>query len=407
VSETCRIAWNGIPLLTPLTGVGRYTAELLSAMTCLPAASGRCDVFLSRQWRSAESVLQPASEAGGHAAIGNTDRPASAMARSSLWRRFVRAMPGARLAARRLQRYYFDKGISQQGSRYGLYHEPNFIAFPFDGPTVVTVHDLSFLRHPQTHPRERVRFMTDHIESSLQRARVVVAVSDFVRSEIAEVFGTTLGAKTVVVKNGVSAAFAPLNSLQTQSVCQRYGLTHANSDSGFILSVGAQEPRKNLAQLIKAYAQLPQAVKQRFPLILVGPKAWQSQDLEALLTRYRHEPIRWLGYVPQADLPALYAAARAFVYPSLYEGFGLPVLEAMACGTPVIVSDAKALVELVADAGAVVSSHDDKALTTALLTLLRDPEVYESQARRVTARAQRFSWNQAAQDLLGIYSRLV
>ncbi|MFZ9813330.1 MAG: glycosyltransferase, partial [Burkholderiaceae bacterium] len=135
-----------------------------------------------------------------------------------------------------------------------------------------------------------------------------MAVSDFVRSEITEVFGATVEAKTVGVKNGVSAGFAPFTSLQTQSVCQRYGLTHANSDSGFILSVGAQEPRKNLAQLIQAYAQLPEAVKQRFPLILVGPKAWQTEDLEALLTRHRHEPIRWLGYVPQADLPALYAA---------------------------------------------------------------------------------------------------
>lgn len=406
MSETSRIAWNGIPLLTPLTGVGRYTAELLRAMTSLPSGSGRCDVFLSRQWRSAESIFHPVSEQAGHAFIGQTDRPASALARSSLWRRLVRAMPGARPAARRLQRFYFHQGVHQPDASYGVYHEPNFIAFPFDGPTVVTVHDLSFLRHPQTHPQERVRFMNSNIEESLRRARVVVAVSDFVRSEIQEVFGASIGAKTVVVKNGVSAAFTPLGHSQTRAVCNRYGLTHASLDSGFVLSVGAQEPRKNLECLIRGFVQLPEAIKRRFPLILVGPKAWQTRSLEALLDRHRHEPIRWLGYVPQADLPALYAAARVFVYPSLYEGFGLPVLEAMACGTPVVVSDAKALVELVAEAGEVVCADDDQGIANALASLLQDHERHQSQSHQALVRAQQFSWREAAQDLLGIYSRL-
>jgi len=398
------IAWNGIPLLTPLTGVGRYTAELLRAMVVRQPMLGveaeavmPFAVFLARHWQ----VVGPSFVADPDSVVHGEAGPAAALAQSGLWRRFLRRLPGTRTVARQLQRRYFSQGCP--GHRAVLYHEPNFIAFPFRGPTVVTVHDLSFLRHPETHPVDRVRFMSRNIQGSLDRAQAVVVVSEFVRQELQQCFGSAVAQKTYVVPNGVSDAFFEHTPAQTAQVCARYGLSHKAPGQGFVLSVGALEPRKNLATLIRAYVQLPQSIKARYPLVLVGPKAWQTGPLEALLQAHRHEPIRWLGYVRQQDLPALYAAASVFVYPSIYEGFGLPVLEAMASGTPVLVSQAGALCELVGDAGCVASSHDPSAFAQALAALLEDTPAAQAQARAALARAAERSWYAAADRLWEVY----
>ena len=390
------IVWNGTPLLTPLTGVGHYTAHLLRALS-QTEPSLDIQVFLARRWKSARSLLNhndfsaslPAAEA--------------ALARARLWRRVLGRVPMVRRLVRARQAIAFRQGCLRHQA--ALYHEPNFIAFPFDGPTVITVHDLSFLRYPQTHPAERVRFMTEHLPQSLQQASTVIVVSDFVREELIDQFGPSLASKIQVVLNGVSKDFTPrpASDLGLQQALSRRGLRHKH----FLLSVGTLEPRKNLGTLLHAYAALPVTLKAQYPLVIAGPSGWHTAAFEKLLHRYRHEPIHLLGYVDQQELPLLYAAAAGLIYPSIYEGFGLPVAEAMACGTPVIAADASALPQVLADCGQLIAPADEKGFTSAIEKLIEDQPFAQSCAARGLKRAEALSWDRAAAQIREIYRALM
>ena len=390
------IVWNGTPLLTPLTGVGHYTAHLLRALS-QPQASPEIQVFLARRWKSARALLHhddfsaslPAAEA--------------AVARARLWRRVLGRVPMVRRLVRARQAIAFRQGcLSYQAA---LYHEPNFIAFPFDGPTVVTVHDLSFIRYPQTHPAERVRFMTEHLPQSLQQASTVIVVSDFVRDELIHQFGDSIASKISVVLNGVSSDFMPYpasDPILQQTLSQR-GLHYKK----FLLSVGTLEPRKNLSTLLHAYVALPATLKAQYPLVIVGPSGWHTAAFEKLLHRYRHEPIHLLGYLDQKELPLITAAAAGLIYPSFYEGFGLPVAEAMACGTPVIAANASALPQVLADCGQLIAPDDVKGFTSAIEKLIEDRNFSQSCTERGLKRAEALSWNRAAGDIREIYRALI
>lgn len=390
------IVWNGIPLLTPLTGVGHYTAHLLRALT-QPQTGPDIQVFLARRWKSARALFNdddfsaslPAAEA--------------AVARARLWRRVLGRVPMVRRLVRARQAIAFREGCLLQQA--ALYHEPNFIAYPFDGPTVVTVHDLSFIRYPQTHPAERVRFMTEHLPRSLQQASTVIVVSDFIREELIHHFGDSIASKISVVLNGVSSDFVPRPAADPalQQALLKRGLHYKK----FLLSVGTLEPRKNLSTLLHAYAALPATLKAQHPLVIVGPSGWHTAAFEKLLHRYRHESIRLLGYVDQKELPLLYAAATGLIYPSFYEGFGLPVAEAMACGTPVIAADASALPQVLVDCGQLIAPDDEKGFTSAMVKLISDQPFAQLCAERGVRRAEELSWDRAAGQIRGIYRALL
>jgi glycosyltransferase involved in cell wall biosynthesis len=350
------------------------------------------DTFFARRWLGPKETL----------AVGSVSLlPESGWASSVFWRDLLRHIPGVRSLNRGLQSYHFQKGCRRL--RPLLYHEPNFIAFPFDGPTVVTVHDLSFFRHPETHPADRVRFMSNHIEASLQQAQVIVAVSDFVRQEIEQLFGDWVARKTTVVPNGVTADFQPMPKAQTAKVLGPYGLSHGQ----YLLTLGTLEPRKNLPALLRAYCELPSSLKVRIPLVVVGPKGWRASELKSLAQRMRNENIRWLGYCQDHERPALYAGASAFAYPSVYEGFGLPALEAMASGLPTLVGASLAVQEVCGPAALVVEPGDTKQFAQALQRLLEDPALREHLAEAALQRAQTFSWTTSAERLLQVYQPLV
>ncbi len=391
------VVWNGIPLLTPLTGVGQYTAHLIQALSQTNDLS--IEVFLAKNWC-------PGSEINRLLAEGQNPTSVEArLARAALWRRYLGKIPAARKLARYGQNRFFQQGAALRKAR--LYHEPNFVAFPFDGPLVLTVHDLSFYRHPETHPAERVRFMTENIQRSLERAQTVVTVSHFIGDEIRQTFGVSIGDKVKTVYNGVSQAFYPRTESETNSFLQKYQLNYRR----FILAVGTIEPRKNLLTLIRSYTSLPQAMKDRYPLIIAGPIGWHSDQVEKELVRYRHEPIRWLGFVPQDELPLLYAAAKLFVYPSIYEGFGLPVLEAMACATPTLAATNSALPEVLgpelAQHGWGFEAMDTASLTQKIARALDDEPHWQAASTLALAQSKYFSWDKAAQELREIYNALL
>jgi glycosyltransferase involved in cell wall biosynthesis len=267
-------------------------------------------------------------------------------------------------------------------------------------PVVVTIHDLAYLRYPHVHPRGRRLYLSAFTRLTVRRAQVIVAVSEYTRGEIEQLLNIPRE-RIRVIYEGVDADFRPLPHDQVQSFLCRRGLPPS-----YLLYVGNLEPRKNLTRLVQAYARLARKGETR--LVLAGARGWGYDELfrtvEALGLS---DDVLFPGFVPREELPLWYNGAQAFVFPSLYEGFGLPPLEAMACGTPVVVSTAASLPEVVGGAGLQVPPDDAKALAAALQRLLDDKALRETLAQRGLTRARRFTWEGMAQKTASLYRQLV
>jgi glycosyltransferase involved in cell wall biosynthesis len=254
----------------------------------------------------------------------------------------------------------------------------------------VLVHDLSFRAHPEYFPTFIARYMRLLTGLALRQAKLVVALSEFTRSELTR-FHPAASDKTVVVYPGVGREFQPCEE-RDDSVLQKYGLT-----PGYVLTIGNIHPRKNLTRVLDAYVALQQRGVDVPPMVWVGLRRWGSGEL---LERARSAGVVLPGFVAQEDLPALLRQALVLVYLSLYEGFGLPPLEAMACGTPVIASDTTGLPEAVGEAGLQVDPTDVQATAAALERLLGDVSLQKHLRQAGIERAGRFTWARTAQQLL-------
>jgi glycosyltransferase involved in cell wall biosynthesis len=279
-----------------------------------------------------------------------------------------------------------------------LLHGPAFVGPLFSRcPFVVTVHDLSFVLFPRGFRLGNRSYLRLFTRLSLQKARRVIAVSGSTRDDLVRLYGLP-PERIDVVYNGVDSAFRPLPPAQVADFRARHGLPER-----FMLFVGTLEPRKNVAGLVEAYACLPRT---RPPLMLVGGKGWLYDEVfRQIQERGLAGEIHFVGYVPAEELPSWYNAADLFVYPSFYEGFGLPVLEAMACGTPVITSRASSLPEVVGQAALLVDPGDVDALTGALERLLDDGALCEQMRDAGLKQAQRFSWPETARCTVQAYRR--
>ena len=284
-----------------------------------------------------------------------------------------------------------------------IYHEPSFLAYRFDGPSVITVHDLSWIRYPQTHPVARVRAMDKFFEPGLRRASRVITDSEFIKQELIEVFGIRPEIIHPVLL-GADDLFQPQDAAQTQSVLQGLSLTHGR----YLLAVGTLEPRKNLQVALEAYESLPAKLRKRFPLVLVGMRGWKTSSLEQKLAPMVAScQVRQLGYLSREDLATVMAGATAMVYPSIYEGFGLPPLESMACGVPVIASDVSSIPEVVGDSGLLIDPADAQALALKMAQLLEDEVLRLLLADRALARSQLFSWAKCTDQTVDVYKAAV
>jgi len=283
-----------------------------------------------------------------------------------------------------------------------VYHEPNYILKPYDGPTIVNCHDLSHLLFPEHHPAERVRYLDRNLEKSLRKATRIITLSDFVRQEVLNTFAFD-PANVVTVPVGVDDRFRPQGVQGTQDIMARNGLEHGR----YILSVATIEPRKNLHGLVRAFMRLPAHLRAAYPLVLCGASGWHESHMEQSLNALAREgSIRRLGYIHEADLPGLYAGAAAFAFPSFYEGFGLPPLEAMASGTPVLASATGSILEVVGDAGLLVDPHDDEALTEGLERILTDQALRDACIAAGLERARRFTWTSCVDRTIALYREL-
>ncbi|OGO04543.1 MAG: hypothetical protein A2Y60_06935 [Chloroflexi bacterium RBG_13_54_9] len=281
-----------------------------------------------------------------------------------------------------------------------LFHSPDFVLPPLRrGKALVTIHDLTFLIHPECADPRLVSYLTRRVPRAIERASVVLADSECTKKDLVRLLGAPEG-KIEVVYGGVSAAFAPVTDEGVLRRAQEeYGL-----DRPFILSVGRLEPRKNLGRLIEAYWLLRQEADIRHRLLLVGDKGWLYDGLFAQVGKLKLENnVIFLGFVPDDDLPALLSLADVFAYPSLYEGFGLPPLEAMACGTPVVASNTSCLPEVLGEAALFIDPTDVRPLAETLHRVLTDEELRQDMSKRGLARATQFSWSTSAQKLLAVY----
>jgi glycosyltransferase involved in cell wall biosynthesis len=286
-----------------------------------------------------------------------------------------------------------------QLGEFDLYHALAFVApLWLRAPMVVTVYDLSFVHYPQVLTAVRRLYLRLFTRLTCQRARRVIAISHSTARDVVDTLGIPADKVDVAAPGYNFDLYKPLSPEEVTVFRQRKGLPER-----FWLFLGTLEPRKNLPTLLEAYARLPKA--ERLPLLLGGGKGWKYNDIFATIERHHlNDSVRWLDYLPAEELPLWYNCAEVFVFPSVFEGFGLPVLEAMACGTPVIVSDASSLPEVAGSAGLTLPPHDREAWTDALHKAVVDAGWRARASQQGLQEARRYGWHITAQETIRSYS---
>lgn len=375
-----KIAMNAVSLLSPATGIASYTRNLAEAL--LQTGQVEAFFFYGYSWSGD---------------VRNVPMPALVPLKKVV----KKIWPYPYEASRAFQQWWFQRGVNRNPA--DIYHEPNYIPFRFDGPTVITVHDLSHIRYAHMHPAARVRIMNKLLPQAIETVSEIIVDSHFVGREVIEQFGVAPG-KVHAIHLGVSQDYRPRPIGEIAQRLAQYSLVPRS----YILAVGTLEPRKNLIQAIDAYAGLPEAVRKATPLAIAGMKGWLSEQLEARISQYESRgEVRWLGYVSADDLPLLYSGASMLVYPSLYEGFGLPVLEAMASGIPVITTDRASLPEVAGNVGIMVDPEDVEGLREQMRSLIEDREEAARRGVLGVERARQFTWQACAKKTLAVYKKAI
>jgi glycosyltransferase involved in cell wall biosynthesis len=306
------------------------------------------------------------------------------------WRIAVGRLPGVQ-RLRQIKHGGLNRKVRRLARETGrrlVYHEPNMITTPISLPTVVTMSDLSWYHHPAWHPVERMQWIERNLARTLRDASRFVAISEFTKCAVVKELGIPAD-RVDVVPLAPSTVFQPVDRPDAAPTLARYGLT----DRSYVFSISTIEPRKNFDRLLTAYLQLPAGLRSRMPLVIAGGQGWGD-----VLTRpdaqhaIRTGMVRMLGHVPDADLPLLCARAGVFAYVSLYEGFGLPVVEAMAAGAPVLASATTAVGELAAGAAILVDPLDTDDMALKLQQILEDEDLADDLRLRGLEQAAQYSW---------------
>jgi alpha-1,3-rhamnosyl/mannosyltransferase len=387
-----RVVVNELMALGLRAGIGHYTAELLRCLR-QQAPADQIDAFPQGWLRRCKLAYAGARAAkpASTAPAGQLPAPRSPKTAARGWvldqlRRW------GRLAAGWSFRSFCARG------RYQLYHEPNYVPLSSDLPTVVTVCDLSVLLHPQWHPADRVAYFERHFQRGLARCQHVLAISEFGRQEIIRTLYVPPERVTCTYL-GIRPDLRPLSEAEVAPVLRRLGLPPR-----YLLCLGTIEPRKNVLTLLRAYCALPAALRERWPLVLAGAWGWNTEAVaDYFHAEARHRGVLHLGYVADAHLAAVYNGARALVYPSRYEGFGLPPLEMMACGGAVLASTAEALAETVGGQAHLVHPEDVDGWRAALARVLTDDNWWRALRQGAMAHARRFTWDRCAEETWAVY----
>ena len=364
-----RLGFDVTPLLAPQSGIGTYTKNLLDHL--IQAAGGPSG---AREMDIIPLANRPVGETPG----------SSPRLNKTLW---MQAVLPWQVGRRRLDVCHFTNNVAPLWTPC---------------PSVVTIHDMTLWLYPQHHYTKRLLAMRPIIPLAARRASAIIAVSESAKQDIVRLLGVPFE-KVHVIYEAASPCFRPLPAGPAQAALrQKYGLSEH-----FVLTVGTIEPRKNLVRLLEAFARLRKRDALSHTLVFVGGRGWKDGPVFAAVERLDlGHLVQFLGHVPTADLVGLYNLAEALAFPSLYEGFGLPAIEAMACGTPVITSRRGSMVEVAGNAAQFVDPLEVESIAEGLYRVLNDAAWREELRARGLAQASRFSWTQAAAETLGVY-RLV
>ncbi len=375
-----RIALDYTPAIEQRGGIGRYVRELTAALASL---DGDNDYRLFV------------------AGANHSSLPTAPSANFS-WRP-TRATP--LWLARLWHRARIPLPVEVFSGRIDLFHATDFVLPPTlpATQTLLTVHDLSFVRVPEAASPPLKAYLDAVVPRSVARAKHILADSQATKDDLVALYGTPAD-KITVLYCGVDSHFQPVNDRDLLSACRRkYGLDAVD----YLLSVGTVQPRKNYSRVIAAVAA---ARQQGYDLhyAIAGGKGWLEDEMQRTIDRLGAQPyVHLLGLTDDADLPALYSGARALVMPSLYEGFGLPVLEAFACRAPVISSNLSSLPEVAGEAALLVDPYDIESLVDAIVALEEQPGLRQRLVQAGYERAARFTWRRSAQQLRSIYAALL
>lgn len=367
------IAYDATAMPAQRAGAGVYTFELIQALTALETDHW----FVVFQRGAALDSL------AGRPQVRLVSVPARSRPARLTWEQTALPLQLRRLGA-------------------AVFHSPHHTLplLPSRCPRVVTVHDVTFLLLPERYPPVRRLYFRLLTWASARAAAAVIVPSNAVKADVCRMLGVPAAQVTVVAEAAAERYRPQQDPGEIDRVRRTYQL-----EGPYLLSVGSLEPGKNRRRLVEAFASLAAA----FPhtLAIAGRPAWKFEEELSLPARIGLvDRVRFLGYVPDADMPALYGGADAVAFPSLYEGFGLPALEAMACGTPLLTSTAPALAELVGGAALLVDPYDTAAIASGLRRLLSDPALRDDLRRRGLERAASFSWRQTARETLAVYERV-
>lgn len=388
-----------------MTGVANYTFNIVRcAMEIAPdiAFAG----FRGFDWRRFDLAGVQAVARSQHK-IQDVEPPhATPFARiRNLMLDNVTGWPGSRGAGaiyREMRRGRFAASVRKQN--LDLFHAFNFRPLSDPGvPTLPVIYDLSTFRHPEFHPSDRVRWL-EPLRHLVERAPLIQTISDFSRREIADIFGCSL-AKIFVAPPAAAPVFVPQGYDLTQPALDSLDLKYGE----FFLVVGTHEPRKNIRTAVLAYQRLPHAARMRYPLVFAGGKGWGDLDLPAQTdSLVRNGSVRFVHGVADPKLRSLYEGARLLLAPSLYEGFGMPVVEALACGTPVAHSADTSMDEISGNIGKRVAALDVDGWTRMLEDAIDNSDHADPVRREARiVRARQFDWRHSAEQVTDAYRRIV
>lgn len=390
MTSSIRLVLETDAIVSPLTGIGRYTLALLEQFVQREEFEDiKC--FSRGRWQSATTLTSPEFQASlaGQAITTSTN--------AKLW-----AKNPARTLLKRLlpqvQRYSLGKLTDTH-----LYHSPNYRLTPYGGRKIATFHDLSVHKFPQYHPKDRLDILGPAIDRAALEADHLITDSECVRREVIDYFG--LPEENVTAIHLASSIETKLINLDARErFLQKLGL----SAGSYLLFVSTLEPRKNIEGLVTAFELLPESTRKLFPLVLAGQLGWSSDGIaKALQPGLKRGDILQTGYLTDQELAYLYSSAKALVFPSLYEGFGLPVIEAQGFGTPVITSNRSCLPEITAGSAVLVDPDDYEALSLAMQEIIDDQKMCLDLSEAGQQNAKRYSWENTASETIELYQKVM
>ncbi|MBC3832238.1 glycosyltransferase family 4 protein [Undibacterium amnicola] len=392
----------------PLAGIGRYVWELATRAPSHPAVESMRFISDGRWVELPTIEVDDTGSASQHQIASHSSSAPVPLNYKKRIRQRIESIPaklrhhlGQLPIVSRAYSKFMPELVGRQLNKVkeGIFHGPNYFVPKTHLPTVLTIHDLSIYRYPQWHPKARVERMLATIPDSIQRASLILTDSEAIRLELIQQFNLPEHKlKTVLL--GVDQIYFPRSAIELQPYLNKFSL----SANGYSLFVSTIEPRKNLQNLLAAYRALPLSVRQRWPLVLAGGRGWESEAIHiAILQGAAEGWLKYLGFVEQNALPYLYAGCRLFTYPSWYEGFGLPIAEAMASGVPVLTSNTSSMPEVAGGAALLVNPADVNEIQSALVRGLEDEQWRSEAIARGMQRAAELTWDACVHNTVAAY----